>query len=385
MRPGPDPLALARTLAAATVWTLTWVAPAGAQVPSALTPPEPSRARDAGPQANTGGPRWEIEGHGGVLAAAIGGTGSAMVPSPGAPVPTSSPIFPSRQIPSWLFGDGATLLNDVNAAFNVPSRIAPLDAAFSSRGLDPARATIGVRLRRVWTSRLSAELSVDATASATPLPADLAAKIASTRASFTTAMTALLSTGPFANAAVDASSTTANGTSREIVATGAINLRFGTRAGFAPYATFGAGVTAGTGTPPSATLDGHYHFSILGTVPIDETDHVSIRYVRSATVVGVLGGGLRRDLSDQWGIVIDARAFLGRNNIQVLLDAHPGVTRGAPAGFIESFTSPAVQFSNDPATGRQSTLSGAPIQGFTAFAGGFHARVLVTFGVCRRF
>jgi hypothetical protein len=58
----------------------------------------------------------------------------------------------------------------------------------------------------------------------------------------------------------------------------------------------------------------------------------------------------------------------------------------APGDFIESLTNPNIQFSNDPATGRQSTLSGPPLDGFVAFEGtGVQTRVLVTVGVFVRF
>ena len=44
------------------------------------------------------------------------------------------------------------------------------------------------------------------------------------------------------------------------------------------------------------------------------------------------------------------------------------------------------RYSNDPATGRQSTLSGGPLDGFVAFEGtGVQTRVLVTVGVFVRF
>ena len=47
-------------------------------------------------------------------------------------IATSSPLFPSRQVSSWLFGDGAALLNDVAAEFGLTERISPLDAVLAS-------------------------------------------------------------------------------------------------------------------------------------------------------------------------------------------------------------------------------------------------------------
>ena len=54
---------------------------------------------------------------------ADGRQGSLTLPAAGAPIVTSSPIFPSRQVPSWIFGDGTTLLNGVNADFGIAARI----------------------------------------------------------------------------------------------------------------------------------------------------------------------------------------------------------------------------------------------------------------------
>lgn len=79
---------------------------------------------------------------------------------------------------------------------------------------------------------------------------------------------------------------------------------------------------------------------MLGELPIDETDRVSFRYARRAAFAGVLGGGLRRDLSSAWALRVDARVLLGPDTTRVFLDAQPSSVRGVPAGFIESFTNP---------------------------------------------
>src|SRR5262249_30798874 len=155
--------------------------------------------------------------------------------------------------------------------------------------------------------------------------------------------------------------------------------------GWSPYATFGGGVLSGAGDLPSATVQDTYHALILGTVPITESDHVTLHYDRQSAFVGVVGGGIRHEMSTSWGWRADARVFIGGQSPRLLLDATPSVTTATPAGFIESFTNPAIQFSNNPSTGRQSTLSGVPIQGFEAVGAGRETRVIVTFGLFRRF
>ncbi len=62
------------------------------------------------------------------------------------------------------------------------------------------------------------------------------------------------------------------------------------------------------------------------------------------------------------------------------------VATGTPADFIESFTNPSVQFSNNASTGRQSTLSGDALDHVNV-AGGtrLQTRALVTLGIALRF
>jgi hypothetical protein len=101
----------------------------------------------------------------------------------------------------------------------------------------------------------------------------------------------------------------------------------------------------------------------------------------------VVGGGLRRKISERWGLRLDGRVFVGPGGDRLRLDATPSSASALPAGFIESFTHPwSVQFSNQASTGRQSTLSAPPIQGFSVFeSDGLGTRVMVTMGLFARF
>ena len=328
--------------------------------------------------------RWEIEGYGGLVAGQTASVGSVTLPAAGAPLVTSNPTFPSRETPSWFFGDGAALLNAVNEAFERPGRIVPLDGAFGP--LESSRAPVfGVRVRRHLSARYALEFSVDAQASSGVRADALPAIVEASRATFTTAFDDLLASGPFTGASVAATASTQSGSRRDIALTGALVQTFRPSRAVAPYVTVGAGVIAGTGSLPSASLDARYRFSVLGELPIDETDRVSFRYARRAAFAAVLGAGVRRDLSSAWALRLDARVLLGPDQTRVLIDAQPSSVRGVPAGFIESFTNPGVQFSNDPSTGRRSTLSGAGLQGFEVFSGGFQARPVLTVGLARRF
>lgn len=328
--------------------------------------------------------RWEVEVLGGGVVSSPASTGSVSLPAPGAALVTSSPIFPAREIPSWLFGDGASLLNDVNAQFGTAARLTPLDSLLRTPDTG-ATAIVGVRVRRYMSARTSLEFGLEMTPSAAKAAGDLTAAIEATRSSFTTAFAGLLGSGPFSGVAVDATSTADEGSYRETSATAALNVHWRTAHALRPYATAGGGVLFGSGSLPAAQLSAGYRFSILGEVPIVETDTVALRYERPASFVIVLGGGLAHALSDVWALNVDARVLFGPDRTSIVLDAAPTNTRGTPAGFIESFTNPAVQFSNDPSTGRRSTLSAPALNNVEVYSGGTRARVVVSVGLTRRF
>lgn len=328
--------------------------------------------------------RWEIEGAAGVSAGSVT-SGTTALPPPGPPIATSTPIFPSRQTSSWLYGDGATILNGVNASFGLPQRVTPLDSALTSLGLDATGFAVSFRARRAITRRFWLEFSLDLLSESSAISDQLVAAAGTTQRTANEALSALIVSGPFNAGAVDTSSSMSGGASREIATTGALVWRFRPEGRWSPYATFGGGVLTGAGDLPSLTVQDSYHFLILNSVPIAESDRVVLHYEREAAPIAVIGGGLRRAISAHWGLSVDGRVFLGGHSPRLLLDASPSVTTGTPAGFAESFTNPAIQFSNNASTGRQSTLSGAPIQGFEAVSAGRDTRVIITAGLFRRF
>ena len=327
--------------------------------------------------------RWEIEGYAGVLAAQPASAGSVTLPPPGAPLVTSTPTFPARATSSWFFGDGAKLLNSVLGELGQTRPIAPLDAAFGPLPTERP-AAFGLRVRRRLNPRVSLEFSIDALSGSPLGTSNLADVVNATRDSFIPAFRDLFTSGPFARTSVAAETVTSTGDYRESAFGAALNSDIGRIGPLQPYFTVGGAIVRAKGTLQSATLLGEYTTAILGEVPIDETDRVDVRITRSTSAAAVLGGGLRHDFSD-WVVRIDARFVIGPDTTRVRLDATPSVARGTPAGFIESFTNPAIQFSNDPATGRLSSLSGPALDDFAAFKGGVLARTLITVAIARRF
>ena len=326
---------------------------------------------------------WEIEVLGGAVVSRAASDGRQTLPPAGAPIVTSNPLFPSREVPSWFFGDGTTLVNSVNQEFQGAAEITPLDSVFARAGGDRTGA-FGARLRRAMSDRTTMEIAVDFLGSARLTPSDLASTVEAARHSFGDTFTELLRTGPFTSVVVDASAEVTDTPRKEIAATLALNTDLGRLGPLTPYLTFGGGLVTGIGTEPTATLIGRYRTLVLGQVPIDETDRVTVRYERPIAFAAVLGGGFRKDVSERWALRIDARALIGPDTTRVRVTAEPSVTRGTPGGFVESFTNPAIQFSNDPSLGRRSSLNTAALD-TVVFDGGIQSRIVVTVGIARRF
>jgi hypothetical protein len=100
--------------------------------------------------------RWQLEGFGGLSLFELPKDGTATLPPLGASLITSGPTNPTRRVSTWFVGDGASILNGVNAEFGVPARISPLDAAISTLSLSGANApAFGLRLRRIVTDRIT--------------------------------------------------------------------------------------------------------------------------------------------------------------------------------------------------------------------------------------
>src|SRR5215831_4430431 len=102
--------------------------------------------------AQTSG-KWEVEAHGGGLWSTSPTAGKAE-PLPVATPFTTIVFTTSRRESSWLFGDGASLLNSVNAALRATGTITPLDgvirAATAKRGNGGA---VGFRVARRFSTR----------------------------------------------------------------------------------------------------------------------------------------------------------------------------------------------------------------------------------------
>jgi hypothetical protein len=346
----------------------------------------PARAQTrAAPTGGPSTPKWELEMYGGLSLGRHSAGGSLELPGPGAPIATSNPIYPSWRVPTWFLGDGASFVNRVAQELGVSGRIAPIDGALAPATMnDAGNFSFGARVRYPIRSRYSLEAGIDVLMSGGEVTQDLLDAAAAARDSFQTVFGQLLATGPFTGTTVNATSARRDDASLEIAITGALVTQFSPFSGFSPYVVTGGGMLVHGGDAAAVQLEGRYRTIIDGTTPIDETDRLMVEYGDGSAFVAVLGGGVERDLSPRWRLRVDARVLLGSRTTRVGLDAHPEVATGTPAGFIESFTYPNLQLSNNPSTTRESTLSGT-LDGFDAFQGGWQARYRFTAGLVVKF
>jgi len=280
-----------------------------------------------------------------------------------------------------------------------PGRITTLDPVLGkSLGERRRGGSIGARLSRVLTPRLSAELSVDYSFSRLQITEANSDAIEATRASFIPAFNGLITFNP--NRVLNSLTSTAaleSGGGHQLFTSGALIINLRTTGDVIPYATVGASLISTTGKMPSATLRGNYRFLLPGGAPINETDNVTVRDTRDdRTVAGILGGGVKYHVSPRWGIRLDARVSLSTNTASTVLDATPNVALGLlPAGRSLLNANPTIQFSNnssDPTTALgvtavgASTLTGPAMTGLRTFSGsGVSSHTNITAGIFWRF
>jgi hypothetical protein len=165
-----------------------------------LAPPAVVASPAAAQTADSG--KWEIEFHSGGMLPTNPTAGTVSLPGPGEVFTTATNlpgeglrVSSSRRESSWYFGDGAILFNQVASApvaggvAESPGRITTLDPVLG-RSLGERRrgGSIGARVSRVLTPRLSAELSVDYSLARLQITQVNSDAIEATRASFIPAL-----------------------------------------------------------------------------------------------------------------------------------------------------------------------------------------------------
>jgi hypothetical protein len=280
--------------------------------------------------------KWELEGHGGI--AFTVGSPDGIKALPEASSFTTIGGHASKRVSSWMFGDGAVLLNQVleqgsDLGRHPAERIVPIDSRLQSPLIQPRNGgAFGVRLGRRISSRLIAEVTADR------LPRvgateDISNQYLKTAETFSAAWKAVLRNYPrvafsFGQQAFAESQPPTAGQGRLLV-TGTVNFEFATSRKIRPYVVGGAGIESGTGTAPSATITGSYQYDLRGLEfglggLVQENDQVELtgKLTRNKPV-GVAGGGVRIPISERFGIRADARVYLSINRVETYLSTGP--------------------------------------------------------------
>ena len=340
--------------------------------------------------------KWEVEVHGGWRSAPEVSGGSGSLPPAAPSLVVTSPLLSVeiRRVPSWMFGDGAQLLNTIVRqglfpGFGGPQRITPLDTV--ANGLLAQRgsgASFGVRVSRAITPRLSAEVNVDYTRAAWEDRNGVAAALRGTTSSFKAVFESDVfpPSGLFPGKTVTTADSLTLGDASEITVTGAVRFNLLTRGRVLPYVTGGLGVARQRGDELEATASGTYRLpSLLNGIPFEERDAVRLRQTFDDSIlIGVIGGGVTVPMTGRSGVRVDVRAHVGSATDRTLLSATPHIATTPATGGLLFLGPPTFSLSSSAIV--PSNLSAPAIADFTSFeVSGTRAPVFVTVGYFFRF
>ncbi|OFV93837.1 MAG: hypothetical protein A3G76_10810 [Acidobacteria bacterium RIFCSPLOWO2_12_FULL_65_11] len=209
---------------AASPLVTTSIVQALATAPPLVRPDAPNRAAQIFSTVAVADRRWEVEFFGGGLLASRPAGGTAALPGAGDAF-TTAQGNPSRRVSSWYFGDGASLLNQVNTAMGVSQQITPLDGFVGSAVAHRQNGrTLGVRVSRVLNFRLTAEVTIEF-GPGVGISSGTLDRLESARATFLSAWNGLFSTAPFQNLSLTSTVTpTVVEARRQVFTTGAVNI-----------------------------------------------------------------------------------------------------------------------------------------------------------------
>jgi hypothetical protein len=379
------------------ILTASGVSMASAQSPPAPTAATSQRPAPVGRPARTQG-GWMLEVHGGAFGelinnnVSVGRSGSSAEAFPAGTPFTTLNGQPSRAVPSWAFGDGVVLFDEVRRSFAANLGLAlpaitPLDAVMRSRGAvhKPANA-VGGRFSRNVTSWLAAEVAVDRGSRRSSLSSNVDAGLEATRASYTAAFQALLASIPQTGGRVTATATSsANATDTQTVVTASAVLSLVRTSRVGVHTVIGGGLMMNDGSTLEGRLQSGYQFRVFGIYPINESETVTLRFSEKKQVpVGVIGLGFTLRVAGRTGLRVDARVLASRNTATTSVDAAASTVSASPVVTLPSATTPSIQFSTE--TSARTTLSGAPLNGLVTYRGnGLDLRPHITVGYYVRF
>jgi hypothetical protein len=200
----------------------------------------------------------------GFLLEVHGGSASAGALSlVGSQLPPAGSNFPdfrggqSRFVPSWLFGDGALLANQVAGQTGDNVRIVALDPVLTAEGANRATGgAFGLRIGHTITRHVLVEVGYDKDAGHLTIDPAAKAAISATAASFAPYWTAVLTRASTANVQTSASAAITDNVGTVKLFTFDVAINIVTIHRWTPYVEFGGGLALPTDDEATAVLSG---------------------------------------------------------------------------------------------------------------------------------
>jgi hypothetical protein len=293
------------------------------------------------------------------------------MPAAGTPFATVVPNVDSRQVPSFLFGDGNALVNQVLIGQGL-NPIPSLDLAIlNNRHALERQSNIaaGFRLSRYLTKRIwvdwTNEYDIDYDHGSFEINEKERADSFRSMQAWVTSLESLFEKcGRSCYSSVTAKEVSTHEKGHQISSALTASYDLSSQGKFVPYVGGGIGlVMSFSGTPRQEYIG---HFSIQNGT-IQGTDHIRVNFQVPTVVPAliVLAGG-KYQLNGRWGLRMEMRNNFESHSFKTLVSASPEFsTGGAGNAIVLSSGGVGVQFSDNQALA-QSSLS-APLLQFRTF------------------
>ena len=322
-------------------------------------------------QSTTHARKWEIEVHASGFLKDDANSGVKRLPGPGTAFATTTPNVNSRFVPSFLFGDGNALINQVLVGRGL-NPIPSLDGAILNNRYALERQSnigTGFRLsryisRRFWLDWTN-EYDLDYDHGTFEInEKEVADSYVSLRAWVTSLETLFASCGQPCPSAVAAGLASTHERGHQISSAFTTNYDLHPFGRFVPYIGAGAGLVLSFGGTPRQEYRAHY--SLLNNT-IQGLDHVSIHFqVPAAAPALVVVSGAKYQLNERWGLRMEMRNCFESHSFKTIVSAAPEFTEGGVGNAITlSGGGVGVQFSDNQSLA--ATSLSAPLSPFRTF------------------
>jgi hypothetical protein len=291
---------------------------------------------------------------------------------------------PTRAVPSWFFGDGVTLMNQVNAPVRPSQTATGIDRLLTESALRSGfKPAFGMRITRTLTRRISVEGAVSLHTGGDALDDDVRGVVDAGLASFRAFWQPLPGFGGAASSVVETHADYDDDAGRQLTSTAALRVHLAGSQRRSLYVIGGGGVRSTYGHRAAVRLEGTYNVRLGTVTQFAERDTVTLSFdVDRHVPVALLGVGWEQPLSPRAGFSIELRSHLGGSEVSTRVTTAPERNISGNSVLVLGLT-PAIFLSNIGVV--DSSLS-TELEGFRMFtATGVSAQTSVTVGVFFRF